>query len=60
MCLNNRLSKKCYHLETISIGLLCNSTAFVISYQFEMFFFWIDLKYGVGTIFPEKIAPGKD
>ena len=35
----------------MSIGLQCNSNAFFISYQFEMFF-WIDLKYGIRTIVP--------
>ena len=56
MCLNNRVSKNCYHVEAMSIGLQCTSTSFFISYQFEMFF-WIDLKYGVRTITPEENCP---
>ena len=56
VCLNNRLSKKCYHVETISIGLQYYSTAFLISYQFEMFF-CIDLIYGVWTNAPEENCP---
>ena len=56
VCLNNGLSKKCYHVETISIGLQCYSTTFLISYQFEMFF-CIDLIYGVWTIAPEENCP---
>ena len=56
MCLNNRLSKKRYHVETMSIGLQCSSTAFFISHQFEMLF-WIELKCRVRTFAPEEDCP---
>ena len=47
--MNNRASKKCLFVETMSIGLQYNSTDFPISYQFKRFF-WIDLKY-INVIF---------
>ena len=42
--MNDRASKKCYHVETIPNGFQCNSIDFMILYQFEKIF-WIDLKY---------------
>ena len=50
--MNNRASKKCLFVETMSIGLQYNSTDFPISYQFKRFF-WIDLKY-INVIFWRK------